>query len=208
MPLLMRTVTYASLFIGLVLVFLPARLLSWLGVVTPRSLGVFQIGGVVIATIGAGLALWCVGTFVRLGRGTPAPFDPPRRLVVAGPYRFVRNPMYLGAGLALAGAALFYTSWWLVGYLGLTGVYEAGGSPTILPLQPAHAAANFFEHDFPLASGFDHHEFFHGHVRHGIRYAADTQSGCPTPGKGHPIDTKRRVVVDHDGCCFQVAGKP
>ena len=54
-----------------------------------------------------------------MGRGTPAPFDPPQRLVVAGPYRFVRNPMYLGAGLAVVGAALVYTSWWLVGYLGL-----------------------------------------------------------------------------------------
>jgi protein-S-isoprenylcysteine O-methyltransferase Ste14 len=46
----------------------------------------------------------------RIGRGTPAPFDPPRRLVIRGPYRFVRNPMYIGAGLALSGAALFYES--------------------------------------------------------------------------------------------------
>jgi len=91
MPLLMRVVTYASLFIGLVLVFLPARLLLWAGVAPPQSLGVFQIGGIALAVGGAGLALWCVGTFVRVGRGTPAPFDPPRRLVVAGPYRFVRN---------------------------------------------------------------------------------------------------------------------
>ncbi len=48
--------------------------------------------------------------------GTPAPFDPPRQLVVAGPYRMVRNPMYLGAALALAGAALFYRSWALLLY--------------------------------------------------------------------------------------------
>jgi len=54
-----------------------------------------------------------------VGKGTPAPFDPPRRLVVRGPYRFVRNPMYIGAALALAGAALFYGSWPLLGYMGL-----------------------------------------------------------------------------------------
>src|SRR5450631_479492 len=45
--------------------------------------------------------------------------DPPRRLVVRGPYRFVRNPMYISAGLALAGAALFYESLPLLGYIGL-----------------------------------------------------------------------------------------
>ncbi|HLY41376.1 MAG TPA: isoprenylcysteine carboxylmethyltransferase family protein [Terracidiphilus sp.] len=45
-----------------------------------------------------------------------APFDPPRRLVIRGPYRFVRNPMYMGAGLVLAGAALFYGSLGLLAY--------------------------------------------------------------------------------------------
>jgi len=47
---------------------------------------------------------------VFIGKGTPAPFDPPRKLVIRGPYRFVRNPMYIGAGMTLAGAALFYES--------------------------------------------------------------------------------------------------
>lgn len=70
----------------------------------------------VVGVIGAGLALWCIVTFIVRGRGTPAPFDPPRQLVVAGPYRLVRNPMYIGAGLALAGAALFYRSWALLAY--------------------------------------------------------------------------------------------
>ena len=60
-----------------------------------------------------------VGLFlIFAGKGTPAPFDPPRRLVVRGPYRFVRNPMYLGAGLALTGAALFYQSIPMAGYAG------------------------------------------------------------------------------------------
>jgi protein-S-isoprenylcysteine O-methyltransferase Ste14 len=51
-----------------------------------------------------------VFTFVFIGKGTPAPFDPPRKLVIRGPYRFVRNPMYIGAGMTLAGAALYYES--------------------------------------------------------------------------------------------------
>jgi len=114
---LVRAVTYATLFIGLVLVFLPARLLSWSGVTNPPAIGVLQATGMLAAAIGAALALWCIFTFALLGKGTPAPFDPPRRLVVRGPYKFVRNPMYLGATTALAGAALFYQSAALAGYV-------------------------------------------------------------------------------------------
>jgi protein-S-isoprenylcysteine O-methyltransferase Ste14 len=72
-----------------------------------------------VSLLGGSLALWCILTFVLLGKGTPAPFDPPRHLVVAGPYRYVRNPMYLGAGLALAGAALVYRSIALLSYTAL-----------------------------------------------------------------------------------------
>ncbi|HUI06459.1 MAG TPA: isoprenylcysteine carboxylmethyltransferase family protein [Verrucomicrobiae bacterium] len=110
MSVIVRAITYATLFIGLVLIFVPARLLAWSGIVRPATLGAPQVAGMIIGTAGGVLALWCVSTFARIGKGTPAPFDPPRRLVVRGPYRFVRNPMYIGAVLALAGAALFYGS--------------------------------------------------------------------------------------------------
>jgi protein-S-isoprenylcysteine O-methyltransferase Ste14 len=113
---LMRAVTYATLFIGFLLVFLPGRVLEWSGVRRPAELGATQVLGLVVVVVGGALALWCVFTFVFVGKGTPAPFDPPRRLVVRGPYRYVRNPMYIGAGLALAGAALFYGSWPLLAY--------------------------------------------------------------------------------------------
>ena len=119
MFVLVRAVTYAALFIGLVLIYLPARLLSWSGIVRPAAIEVPQVAGMVIGAAGAAVALWCILTFASIGRGTPAPFDPPRRLVIQGPYRFVRNPMYIGAGLALAGAALFYGSLPLLGYTGL-----------------------------------------------------------------------------------------
>jgi protein-S-isoprenylcysteine O-methyltransferase Ste14 len=113
-----RAVTYAALFIGFVLIYLPARLLSWTGMVRPAAIEAPQVAGMVLGAAGAAVALWCIFTFATTGRGTPAPFDPPRRLVIQGPYRFVRNPMYIGAGLALAGAALFYQSWPLLGYAG------------------------------------------------------------------------------------------
>ena len=110
MFVLVRAVTYAALFIGFVLVYLPARFLSWSGIVRPAGMGAPQVAGMIMVTIGTAIALWCVFTFVFIGKGTPAPFDPPRKLVIRGPYRFVRNPMYIGAGMTLAGAAFFYGS--------------------------------------------------------------------------------------------------
>lgn len=103
-----RAITYATLFIGLVLVFLPAQILSGAGVERPAGFGAPQIAGMIVGAAGGAVAIWCIVTFAVIGRGTPAPFDPPRRLVVRGPYAYVRNPMYLGAALALVGAALFY----------------------------------------------------------------------------------------------------
>ena len=114
-----RAVTWAALFIGLVLIYLPGRLLSWSGMARPAAIAKPQVVGMVIGAAGAAVALWCIFTFAMIGKGTPAPFDPPRRLVIRGPYRFARNPMYLGAGLALASAALFYESLPLLGYAGL-----------------------------------------------------------------------------------------
>ncbi|HEV3485096.1 MAG TPA: isoprenylcysteine carboxylmethyltransferase family protein [Vicinamibacterales bacterium] len=61
---------------------------------------------IALVVLGAAIMLKCVWDFAWTGRGTPAPFDPPRRLVVTGLYRFVRNPMYVGMGLFLCGEAL------------------------------------------------------------------------------------------------------
>ena len=119
MFVLARAVTYSALFIGFLLIFLPARILSSTGITQPAAMGVWQVAGMILGASGAALAIACIFTFVFVGRGTPAPFDPPRRLVVRGPYRLVRNPMYIGAGLALSGAALFYQSIPLLGYAGV-----------------------------------------------------------------------------------------
>jgi len=110
MFVLVRAITYASLFIGVLLILLPARLLARSGVARPSGFGLTQAVGMLAVAIGAAVAVWCILTFALVGRGTPAPFDPPRHLVVRGPYEYVRNPMYLGAATALAGAACFYRS--------------------------------------------------------------------------------------------------
>jgi protein-S-isoprenylcysteine O-methyltransferase Ste14 len=59
----------------------------------------------VLMLIGGAIMLKCVWDFAWTGRGTPAPFDPPRRLVIAGLYRYVRNPMYVGMAVFLIGEA-------------------------------------------------------------------------------------------------------
>jgi protein-S-isoprenylcysteine O-methyltransferase Ste14 len=105
---LFRALTYAALFVGFFLVFVPQRILRAVGIVRPAEIGTQQQLGLVLVALGGALALWCVLTFALIGKGTPAPFDPPRKLVRAGPYRWVRNPMYIGAGAVLVGTALFY----------------------------------------------------------------------------------------------------
>jgi protein-S-isoprenylcysteine O-methyltransferase Ste14 len=73
------------------------------------------------ALIAAGLALWwwTVRLFARVGRGTLAPWDATRRLVVAGPYRHVRNPMISAVGGVLLGEALLFGSTELLIWLGV-----------------------------------------------------------------------------------------
>ena len=82
------------------------------GIVVPESAAQWPATLVGVALLAAGLALFlaCVLRFSIEGRGTLAPWDPPRRLVVRGPYRFVRNPMITGVAFVLLGEALLLRS--------------------------------------------------------------------------------------------------
>ncbi len=77
----------------------------------------------------AGLALfgWCVSLFAGVGQGTLAPWDPTRKLVAAGPYRFVRNPMISGVALVLLGETLLWGSWvlalWVCVFILINHIY-------------------------------------------------------------------------------------
>jgi protein-S-isoprenylcysteine O-methyltransferase Ste14 len=63
--------------------------------------------GAVLMILGGAVVLWCAGWFVVAGRGTPAHFDAPRSFVEGGPYRWVRNPMYIGGLAVLIGFGLW-----------------------------------------------------------------------------------------------------
>jgi protein-S-isoprenylcysteine O-methyltransferase Ste14 len=68
--------------------------------------------------LGASIYVWCLWDFASFGRGTPAPIDAPKRLVVRGLYRFTRNPMYLGVLTVILAWAVFYRAPRLVVYAG------------------------------------------------------------------------------------------
>ncbi len=105
----LRATIYGSAFVGLfaALAHLAHRLDGRLGGSLPAGL---RPVGPVAMVLGAALGLACVVTFVQRGHGTPAPFDPPRRFVALGPYRIVRNPMYVGGLVLLGGFALHLRS--------------------------------------------------------------------------------------------------
>jgi protein-S-isoprenylcysteine O-methyltransferase Ste14 len=98
----------------------------------------FLIGAMPLA-VGAVMLLWCVRDFYVSGKGTLAPWDPPKHLVMVGLYRFTRNPMYVGISLLLVGWSLLAESPLLAGYTVVVGIafhlrvvlYE---EPTLLKL--------------------------------------------------------------------------
>jgi protein-S-isoprenylcysteine O-methyltransferase Ste14 len=103
----LRTALFALLLVAPVLALGP-RWVARADWAPHVALGPWRWAGVLPLAAGVALMLRCWADFVTRGRGTPAPVDPPRALVVDGPYRWVRNPMYLAGLLILAGQALLY----------------------------------------------------------------------------------------------------
>ncbi|NQT68384.1 MAG: isoprenylcysteine carboxylmethyltransferase family protein [Desulfobacteraceae bacterium] len=64
-----------------------------------------------IVSTGGYLAVRTATLFTKSGDGTPAPWEPPKKLVITGPYRYVRNPMISGAILILLGETVLFNSW-------------------------------------------------------------------------------------------------
>jgi protein-S-isoprenylcysteine O-methyltransferase Ste14 len=109
---LVKTLIFTILTPGTVAVAIPYWLLGSGG--RPDS-SWWPVGALLIAP-GAALYLWCAWAFVTAGQGTPAPVDPPKRLVATGLYRMVRNPMYVGIVLILLGESIVFASLTLLGY--------------------------------------------------------------------------------------------
>lgn len=117
----LRTVLFAVLVPGTEFVLIPLAVVL-LGVGPRLELGPARYAGLVPFLAGLAVILRCFADFVRRGRGTPAIYDPPRRLVIAGLYRYVRNPQYVGVVLVILGEALLTGMAALFGYAALMAV--------------------------------------------------------------------------------------
>lgn len=86
-----------------------------LGLPVARS-PLLETTGIICVLGGISIFLYCSQLFFSLGEGTPAPIEPPKKLVVAGLYKYSRNPIYLAYGTILLGELLFFGSSLLFGY--------------------------------------------------------------------------------------------
>ena len=100
----LRTALFTTGFVATMFVLVPGWILAGSGKPAPVD-GAPRLAGIALLVLGTLVMAWCWGAFGVHGKGTPAPFDPPRQLVIRGPYRYVRNPMYLGGILAIVGSS-------------------------------------------------------------------------------------------------------
>jgi protein-S-isoprenylcysteine O-methyltransferase Ste14 len=117
------------------------------GFVLPIAIGIstglpvrYKALSAVTLCLGISLLLWCVREFYVAGRGTLAPWDPPRHLVTTGPYRLSRNPMYIGVIAILLGWCLLWGSRTLVIY---TVLFLCGFHLRVLLFEEPWAARQF-----------------------------------------------------------------
>lgn len=108
--LLLRSIFFTFLLPGTVAVLIPYWLISSRRSDLLASHQALRYFGVPLIVFGAAGLLWCIWEFFSKGRGTLAPIDPPKHLVVRGLYRYVRNPMYVTVVTTLIGEATFFMS--------------------------------------------------------------------------------------------------
>jgi protein-S-isoprenylcysteine O-methyltransferase Ste14 len=110
--LVIRSLLFTVVAPGLGGVWIPWRILTHSGA-TPKPVSWFALAVIIVGTALYFLCLW---VFVVVGRGTPGPWDAPRRFVAVGPYRWVRNPIYIAALLVVLGEAWLFHSLPLLKY--------------------------------------------------------------------------------------------
>ncbi len=109
MNVLLKTLLFTIIVPGGLTATIP-YLLVRRGDLTLSELWSVRVPGVFLIFAGLAGYVWCVWNFAFVGHGTPAIWDPPQNLVSKGPYRSVRNPIYLAILVILGGEALLFCS--------------------------------------------------------------------------------------------------
>lgn len=107
---LLGTIGFLFVLLPIVLVLIPFQILSSSNHLNISDLGEFRYFGLAPIFVGVVIIFLCSYRFVIFGKGTPIRTMPPKKLVVTGLYRFVRNPMGIGGILVLAGEVLLFQS--------------------------------------------------------------------------------------------------
>jgi protein-S-isoprenylcysteine O-methyltransferase Ste14 len=104
---------------GVVAGIVPGAIAGWQIGPPFLGLGVCRVIGALLLVVGVAGLLDCFVRFALEGRGTPAPVAPTASLVATGPYRYVRNPMYVAVVAAILGQGLLFGSMPVLGYGGI-----------------------------------------------------------------------------------------
>ena len=118
-----KSLVGAFLFFGIFMVALPWVPHRLLPVTLPLPPLLRTLGGGALFVIGGGAWLVCLDAFSRRGRGTPAPTDAPRHLVVDGLHGIIRNPIIAAELLVIWGEALWFSSLGFISYAVLMTFY-------------------------------------------------------------------------------------
>ncbi len=105
----LRSLLFTFLLPGTIGGYLPWWILRATGATLGGALA-WRWLGLVPLSVGLAIYVWCVADFALAGRGTPAPIDPPKELVVRGLYRVTRNPMYVGVLSVITGESWLFGS--------------------------------------------------------------------------------------------------
>lgn len=115
---IVSTLIFVVLIGGTVMVLIPIKLL-FSSYRLNVEIDFLRYFGLIPVMLGVTICFWCWREFIFKGKGTPAPFNPPKELVTSGLYKFTRNPMYAGVIFVLFGEALFFESVLLLIYVGV-----------------------------------------------------------------------------------------
>lgn len=113
---LLGTILYTLVVPCSITVLVPFLILTLKFRLIPMPLGIYHYLGLIPICLGIVLYLWAAWEFAVTGKGTPSSISPPKKLVVSGPYRWIRNPIYAGLLFILVGEAIFVQEVILVAY--------------------------------------------------------------------------------------------